>query len=71
MTHSELHSVLQQIGWDQRELARRLGVHHSRVSRMCAGSVAVPDDMAARLRALAAVAETLMPRQQEAAAAPP
>lgn len=66
MTHAELIAALDTIGWDQRELARRLGVHHSRVSRMIQGVVPVTDDIASRLLALAAVAQTLLPRADRA-----
>jgi len=55
MTPSRLRECLDALGWSQRGLADKLGVHETRVRRMARGSFPVPAEVAAWLETLAAV----------------
>jgi transcriptional regulator with XRE-family HTH domain len=49
VTATDLALALRTIGWSQRELARRAGVHETRVRRWAAGNAQVPPALAAWL----------------------
>ena len=46
MTPARLDECLALIGWTQRGLAKRLGLHETRVRRWANGMYPVPDDVA-------------------------
>ena len=49
MTPAEFRETLKALGWSQRDLASRLGVTQSSVSRWCTGSLELPQYAAAYL----------------------
>ena len=55
MTPDRLRECLQALGWSQRGLAEKLGLHETRVRRMARGLHPVPAEVAAWLETLAAV----------------
>lgn len=54
MAPEDVRAAREQCGWSQAELARRLGVHYSAVSRWEAGTRAVPQPVAMAIRLLIA-----------------
>ncbi|MGD0107284.1 MAG: helix-turn-helix transcriptional regulator [Rhodopila sp.] len=55
MSPDSFRACLQSIGWTQRGLADRLGIHETRVRRWAGGQYQIPPDIAAWLERLAAV----------------
>ncbi len=54
MTPTEYSECLNLIGWTQRGLAERLGVHETRTRRWASGKYSIPANVAAWLDRLAA-----------------
>ena len=59
MTPTEFRTALDEIGWTQRELARRLGVPEARVRRWGNGMYPVPDGVAHGLGRIVAAYQRL------------
>jgi transcriptional regulator with XRE-family HTH domain len=55
VTPNRFRSCLLDIGWTQRGVADRLGIHETRVRRWASGKYDIPADVAAWLEALATV----------------
>jgi len=54
LSPDEFRACLDTIGWSQRNLARRLAIHHTRTERMATGRYPVPPEVATWLRVMAA-----------------
>ena len=53
MSPDEFRVCLDTIGWTQRGLAKRLGIHHTRTERMATGQYPVPANIGTWLELLA------------------
>jgi ribosome-binding protein aMBF1 (putative translation factor) len=53
MTPARFHACLSAIGWSQRALADRLGIHETRVRRWASSKYPIPETVAAWLERLA------------------
>lgn len=60
MTGEEMAAALEWIGWTRSEAARRMQCNESRVRRMIAGEIEIPDHAALWLTTLVAVHRALM-----------
>lgn len=59
MTGPELKAALASIGWTEREAARRMAVHKSRVARMIADQAEIDDATAVWILTIASVHRAL------------
>lgn len=57
MTPTEYRAALESIGWTQRGLAERLGIHETRTRRWATGQYKIPPNVAEWLQRLAAAHE--------------
>lgn len=53
MTPTRFHECLDAIGWSQRALAKRLGIHDTRPRRWASGWYPIPSNIAAWLETVA------------------